>query len=86
MDVNENDLNEYISKQILSEAFIPVVEEQLVSTLEETKATALHFGFPAGIEVSFDRLQAAMNGKAKVLVQRQVKGKIEMMAGFVRDH
>jgi acetyltransferase len=26
-----------------------------------------------------------MNGKGKVLVQRQVKGKIEMMAGFVRD-
>jgi acetyltransferase len=111
LESENGDLNEYISKQILSEAGIPVVEEQLVSTLEETKAAALHFGFPvvvkglmkaashktefglvnlgidspAGIEVSFDRLQAAMNGKGKVLVQRQVKGKIEMMAGFVRD-
>jgi len=111
LESENGDLNEYLSKQILSEAGIPVVEEQLVSTLEETKAAALQFGFPvvvkgvmkaashktelglvhlgidspAGIELSFDRLQAAMSGKGKVLVQRQVKGKIEMMAGFVRD-
>ena len=39
----------------------------------------------AGIASSFDRLQTAMNGKGKVLVQRQVKGEIEMMAGFLRD-
>ncbi len=111
LESENGDLNEYLSKQILSEAGIPVVAEQLVSTLEETKAAALHIGFPvvvkglmkaashktefglvhlgidspAGVELSFDKLQAAMNGKGKVLVQRQVKAEIEMMAGFVRD-
>jgi len=111
LDSENGNIDEYLSKQLLSEAGIPVVEEHLVSSMDEAKAAALHFGFPvvvkglmkaaghktelglvhlgidssAGIESSFDRLQATMNGKGKVLVQRQVKGEIEMMAGFVRD-
>ena len=111
LETGRGDIDEYHSKQILSETGIPVVEEQLVATIEEAKAAALHFGFPvvvkglmkgashktesglvhlgidstAGIEVSFDRLQAATKGRGKVLIQRMVKGEIEMMAGFIRD-
>ena len=111
LDSENGNIDEYLSKQLLAEAGIPVVEEDLVSSMDEAKAAALQFGFPvvvkglmkgaghktelglvhlgidspAGIASSFNRLQAAMNGKGKVLVQRQVKGEIEMMAGFVRD-
>jgi len=64
-----------------------VVKGLMKGASHKTELGLVHLGIDstAGIEVSFDRLQTAMNGKGKVLVQKLVKGEIEMMAGFIRD-
>lgn len=104
-------LDEYLSKRILRELGIPVVEEQLVSSPEEVCLAAVQLGFPlvmkglspgkvhkteaglvrlniATVESAvetFTQLMAAMDGAGTVLMQKQVRGELELIAGMFRD-
>jgi len=40
---------------------------------------------PAGVASAFNGLHAAMKGPGKVLIQQQIQGDLELMAGLVRD-
>ncbi|RPH51510.1 MAG: CoA-binding protein [Desulfobacteraceae bacterium] len=104
-------LDEYISKKILDEYSIPVVDEKIASSVEEALDTARSFGFPvvmkgilpgeihktesglvrlgvsSGEETGkvFAELNMKMAAKGKILVQRQMEGGLELIAGMVRD-
>ncbi len=46
IETKSGSLDEHLSKQILEACDIPAVEEQIVSSTEEARKTALNFGFP----------------------------------------
>ncbi len=104
-------LDEYISKQILSECGIKTSKEFIADSAEDAEKYATTLGFPIvmkgiihdrihksdsglvklGINskqeviTAFEELTLAMDGNGKVLVQQQIKGNIELIAGLVRD-
>lgn len=104
-------IDEFLSKQILSAAGIPVVPERIVSSEEDGIKAALAIGFPVVLKgifpnmihksehglvrldihtderlrQSFRELNQKAAGKGEILIQKQIKGQIELIAGFVRD-
>ncbi len=108
---NTGALDEHISKKILSEYLIPVVDEKIADSVEDALNAARSFGFPVvmkgilpgeihktesglvrlgisseeQIKKIFGELNMKMAGKGKILVQRQLEGGLELIAGMVRD-
>lgn len=67
--------------------FPVVIKGVLKGAAHKTELGLVHLGIdsPAGIEPAVDRLQTAMKDRGQILIQRQIKGEMELMAGFVRD-
>ena len=104
-------LDEHLSKKILSEYSIPVVDEKIAGSVEDALNAARSFGFPVvmkgilpgeihktesglvrlgvsseeEIKKIFGGLNFKMAGKGIILVQRQMEGGLELIAGMVRD-
>ncbi|OQW98789.1 MAG: CoA-binding protein [Desulfobacteraceae bacterium A6] len=104
-------LDEHLSKKILAGYSIPVVDEKIAVSVEDTLDAARSFGFPVvmkgilpgeihktesglvrlgvsseeEIKKIFGELNIKMAGKGKILVQRQMEGGLELIAGMVRD-
>lgn len=67
---------------------LPVVLKGLAAgQLHKTELGLVRMGIssPADAEHCFDFLTQAMNGKGKVLMQKQVPGGLELIAGLIRD-
>jgi acetate---CoA ligase (ADP-forming) len=103
--------DEYVSKQILGNYGIPVVEEKIADSIAECLEAADNLGYPlvmkglvaGGIHKTemgivqlgisnrkeaadvFGALMEKMAGQGKVLLQQQVQGKVELIAGIIRD-
>lgn len=104
-------LNEYISKQILVEAGIPVVMEQAVNSPEDAVRAAHSFGFPvvvkglvrnvlhkseqglvrmnlrteSEVRSAFEQMAGRIDNQDTIVVQQQIEGRTELIAGVVRD-
>jgi len=104
-------LDEHVSKQILAQRGIPVVEEKIAASAEEAGRMARDLGFPVvlkGLEPgrvhktelglvklslasarevgeAYQTLKEAMSEAGQVLVQRQVRGELELILGLFRD-
>lgn len=66
----------------------PVVIKGLVpGEVHKTEAglVRLNLAAPDAVEAAFSELRARMAGKGTVLVQKQVEGELELIAGLVRD-
>jgi acetyltransferase len=104
-------LDEHVSKKILSGFEIAVVDEALVSTVDEAKASSVTLGFPVVMKgllngevhktekglVHLDvrskssaadvygSLWQTMGAQGKIVIQKTIKGDVELIAGLVRD-
>ncbi len=58
---------------------------QGISHKTESNLVQLGIGSEEGLRLAVEKLQRVMKGKGSVLIQKQVTGKIELMAGFIRD-
>jgi acetyltransferase len=66
----------------------PVVMKGLAAgTIHKTEAglVMLDIGSENQIKNAFDALQSAMDGRGEILIQQQVSGDLELIAGLVRD-
>jgi len=63
------------------------VKGLLPGTPHKTESGLVHLNITSktGVESAFTSLEEIMQGRGRVLIQKQVEGKIELMAGFVRD-
>jgi acetyltransferase len=104
-------LDEYQSKQLLSDWNVPVVEEQIITGTEEARNVAEKFGYPVVLkglvpgevhkteldlvriglssaieaETVFCDLREKLSDGSSILIQKQVKGDVELIAGLIRD-
>ncbi len=58
---------------------------QGVSHKTESHLVQLGIASEEALEKAVENLQQTMQGRGSILIQKQVQGKIELMAGFVRD-
>lgn len=66
----------------------PLVAKGMVPGVShKTESNLVHLGIASeqGLETAVTSLLQTMGGRGSILIQKQVQGKIEMVAGFVRD-
>ena len=104
-------LDEHLSKQILSEIGIPAVREKIADTPEDACLIGQDIGYPLvlkglipnvihkteqnlirfnlltddDVAAAYSDLMNIMGSQGKILVQEQIKGEPELIAGLVRD-
>ena len=64
-----------------------VVKGMVPGVSHKTESNLVHLGIASGQDLAsaVTTLQQAMEGRGRILIQKQVPGKIELVAGFVRD-
>ncbi|WP_457551588.1 acetate--CoA ligase family protein [Desulfobacula sp.] len=65
---------------LVAKGIIPGISHKTESDLVQLDITS-----EKGLELAIQRLQRTMQGRGSVLIQKQIDGKIELMAGFIRD-
>jgi acyl-CoA synthetase (NDP forming) len=74
--------------QTANEFGFPLVAKGMLEGIShKTESDLVQLGIASeeGLKLAMQKLQHTLQGRGSILIQKQVQGKIELMAGFIRD-